>query len=250
MPNAETVALRAVCLKAVCLKAVATHALALPDLRELRREQTTWTPRQTEEYRASADAQADAFWEKVKRTPAYPHLTPEEREFARKRCSELTPRDQNRFSWRIEAYQVLLWALGILPELPPFYRLAAREILDLRASELLAAKTLRNSAEIEAMRDTAELWRWRSRTREMFEAGSEDPEIRTIVKATAAFALENGAIEQVIDDDFGVEGHAYCDLPEGEWQGLTSVTVERHLALNWLCRYAPGDRWDETPTDT
>jgi len=26
--------------------------------------------------------------------------------------------------------------------------------------------------------------------------------------------------------------------------------MERHKALNWLCGFAPGNRWDETPTDT
>lgn len=30
----------------------------------------------------------------------------------------------------------------------------------------------------------------------------------------------------------------------------TSIIMERHFALNWLCGMAPGNRWDETPTDT
>jgi hypothetical protein len=31
---------------------------------------------------------------------------------------------------------------------------------------------------------------------------------------------------------------------------VSSATIERHFALNWLRGYAPGNEWDETPTDT
>jgi hypothetical protein len=31
---------------------------------------------------------------------------------------------------------------------------------------------------------------------------------------------------------------------------VKSVAVERHFTLNWLCGYAPGNEWDDTPTGT
>ena len=40
------------------------------------------------------------------------------------------------------------------------------------------------------------------------------------------------------------------DLTEEEWREVTSIAAERHFALNWLCGYAPGNRWDATPTET
>jgi hypothetical protein len=60
---------------------------------------------------------------------------------------------------------------------------------------------------------------------------------------------EEGRFE-VIDEDFAVHGKAYRDLSPEEWSEVRSITLERHFALNWLCGYAPNNRWDETPTDT
>ena len=45
-------------------------------------------------------------------------------------------------------------------------------------------------------------------------------------------------------------GKAYRDLGPEEYAIATSIARERHFALNWLCGHAPGNRWDETPTDT
>jgi hypothetical protein len=53
-----------------------------------------------------------------------------------------------------------------------------------------------------------------------------------------------------VDEDFAVGGKAYRDLSAEEFANVTSITVERHFALNWLCGRAPENRWDETPTAT
>ena len=120
---------------------------------------------------------------------------------------------------------------------------------------------LRSRKELEAARSTAEVWHWRSRTRQLIEAGRSfdpSPEMSkaglgsydAIVRFTANKLKQSGELAQIVDDDFAVGGKAYRDLSKEDWANVTSITAERHFALNWLCGQAPGNRWDETPTDT
>src|SRR5579871_4960160 len=51
------------------------------------------------------------------------------------------------------------------------------------------------------------------------------------------------------DGDFPAFGNPYWDISEEEYSIATSIAVERHQALNWICGRAPNNRWDETPTD-
>ena len=66
----------------------------------------------------------------------------------------------------------------------------------------------------------------------------------------AGKVARKGDLTQCIEEDFPAKGKAYRSLTPEEWQEVNSIAVERHLAFNWLCGYAPGNRWDETPTDT
>jgi hypothetical protein len=54
----------------------------------------------------------------------------------------------------------------------------------------------------------------------------------------------------LIDEAFPANGEAYRDLDDAQARALASIALERHTALNRLCGRAPGNRWDETPTDT
>jgi hypothetical protein len=120
---------------------------------------------------------------------------------------------------------------------------------------------LREHAKISRERATAELWHWRSRTRQLIEEGREFPQDEgmkaagfssydDIVRFSARKAAEEGTIPSCVAEDFPARTKAYRDLSPNEWNEVNSITVERHYALNWLCGYAPGNRWDETPTDT
>ncbi len=71
-----------------------------------------------------------------------------------------------------------------------------------------------------------------------------------VVKMAAHLAAEKGDIPAVIGNDFPVFGRSYRDITSEEFAVVTSIAMERHKALNWLCGYAPRNRWDETPTDT
>jgi hypothetical protein len=70
-----------------------------------------------------------------------------------------------------------------------------------------------------------------------------------IVRFTAKKLDEEGRM-RAIDEDFPAKGKASRELSDDEWSEVRSITMERHIALNWLCGYAPNNEWDETPTDT
>jgi hypothetical protein len=161
-------------------------------------------------------------------------------------------------SWRKESLGVLLWALSVLDAMPAYdtefpEKVHMEGVGWLRpASEFLSEVKVRSPEEIGRARDIAELWHWRARTRQLQEQGYKAPDefgsLDEIVKMAARLARENGDIPPPIDDDFPAFGKAYRDLTEGEYSRATSIAMERHYALNWLCGYA--EDWDEVPTDT
>jgi len=158
-----------------------------------------------------------------------------------------------------------LWALGLLPGMPPYDTNADPELIGELPREtargFIKSAQLRPQTQIDRARDLAELWHWRSRTRQLIEKGEAleaDENMKAagfhsfddIVRVTAQKAFEKGNIQACIGMDFPVKGRAYRDRSPEEWSEVTSITAERHFALNWLCGYAPRNRWDETPTDT
>jgi len=168
-------------------------------------------------------------------------------------------------TWRNESAQALLWALGLLPGMPPYDTNADPELIGELPREtargFIKSAQLRPQTQIDRARDLAELWHWRSRTRQLIEKGEAleaDENMKAagfhsfddIVRVTAQKAFEKGNIQACIGMDFPVKGRAYRDRSPEEWSEVTSITAERHFALNWLCGYAPRNRWDETPTDT
>ena len=106
------------------------------------------------------------------------------------------------------------------------------------------------------MQSRAKLWHWRSRTRQLEEEGTPLPEqlpvksYEEIVRITVDAASEEGSLEAVRDGDFKAMGKAFRYLSADEWSSVQSIIMERHRALNWLCGYAPDNRWDDVPTHT
>lgn len=162
-------------------------------------------------------------------------------------------------SWLMESAECLLWALGYVDQLPPYD--AQSDVEDLNRPPpdgivaLVRNATLRDAEVISKARTVAELWHWRSRTRQLQESGRpvdlpNNFTLVEIVRMTAEQATADGLFEQPIEGDFPVRGRSYARLTEDEWAEVTSIAMERHKALNWLCGYAPGNKWDETPTNT
>jgi hypothetical protein len=114
---------------------------------------------------------------------------------------------------------------------------------------------------IDQARDVAESWHWRSRTRELIERGDafpDNPKMKAIgfrsyddvVRFSARNHAQEGRLSHCVEEDYPAKGKAYRDLTQSEWSEVRSITVERHYTLNWLCGYAPENKWDETPINT
>jgi hypothetical protein len=211
----------------------------------------------------TAAKQRDDFWSRL--GPLRQALSPREREFAASTMISMTSAQQIAASWRLEAIRTLLWALNVMGEMLPYDAPAGDAFLKKfkgdEFDQTLATSRLRPTAELEDARSTAELWHWRARTRQLIEQGKVFPQtpqtakagIRTfddVVRISAKLASERGTIPTQIDGDFPLLGKAYRDASAQEFAQANSIAMERHFALNWLCGYAPGGRWDETPTDT
>lgn len=213
--------------------------------------------------RAAHDARARALDTDIAATlasaPDTAEATRDELHFLRKRPTRVTRSDALDVSWRAESLAVLLWALGRLDALPPFDTQADPEPLLALADRLVAegaAPTLRVPAEVERMQACAKLWHWRSRTRQLEEDGTPLPEglpvtsYEEIVRLTTDAAQQDGMLDAVRDGDFKAMGKGFRWLTSDEWSSVQSIIVERHRALNWLCGYAPANRWDDVPTHT
>ncbi len=251
-----------VAARTLILHLVVLHALAAPPRDMLAQMMAGWSPTDRQEFADQAKKRANDSWEQLGSLKA--QMSPLEREFAASTMLTMTEAQQSDAQWRLESFQVLLWALGKLPQLPSFDVQPSVEILKGYSPEGAAAfvegARLRPDGEIGRMRDAAELWHWRSRTRQLIEMGDKlEPtpsmaanglkSYEDIIRVAAEQAVRDG-IATTMAGDFAACGKPYHSLTAKEWSAVRSITVERHFALNWLCGYAPGNRWDETPTDT
>lgn len=245
------------------LKKVVGYAFAAPPRSMLQEMLQRWSEDDVKKFTESAIAQRENYWGPLEKLAQWEDLaTPKERELAASTIVTMTGQEQTNALWRIEAIQVLLWSLGKLDALPPLDKRASMDLLkdvpNHPDPSYIATLRPRSREELEGARLLAELWHWRSRTRTLTENGTPVPDglkakgIQTfddVVKMTADIAEEKGTVE-VVDHDFAISGKPYRNLTADEWSQVRSATVERHFTLNWLCGYAPGHRWDETPTGT
>ncbi len=200
----------------------------------------------------------------LRKAGAWEAVSPKERAFIESYGSGISDQALTDAVWRKESLAMLLWALSLTREWPAMDQEYSQD--DLKklgqiAAELKGSPQLRPHEEIAAKRNLAELWHWRVRTRELIDRGEvfpQTPETRKaginsyddVVRFSARAGLEKGNLPRIIDDDFVFAGKAFRELSEEEFSAARSIIMERHHALNWLCGHAPGNRWDETPTDT
>ena len=207
----------------------------------------------------------DRGWNRMRQPPFWEELSPEEKQFLSTPVDQLTDGQFTDACWRIESIQALMWCLGMIETMPPYDTRASDEPLKLEVfrdyTKLLNDAQLRPAAEIDATREEAELWHWRSRTRELIEKGTYQPDpsileglpyqsLDEIVRIVAQKLAGETPPKLTIDEDFAAMGKAYRDLTDDEWSDVRSITIERHLALNWVCGYGPDNRWEQTPTHT
>ena len=257
-PDAKDVAIRA-----VVLRHVFSYAMSLPQPATIKTASASWSDEERSHFELESRSHRDEHWASLGDLKKY--LSPSEKRFSEMTRSNVEEQALLNGSWRVEAITVLAWALGQIADIPPFDEQSTPELLGgfmwIQPELLISAATLRSNEEIEKERDRAQSWHWRSRTRRLIADGAkfpEDPNLASaglhsfddVVRQTSVLYVEDGTIDAHIDFDFPAFGKAYRDLSEEEWSTVRSITMERHTAFNWLCGYAPGHRWDETPTDT
>jgi hypothetical protein len=224
-----------------------------------------WTEADRLELATARETQSKRFWDSVNSSPIFPYLSLWERQFATKTILTMSLQQHLDGMWRLEAAQILMWALHLLAEVPApdtqsDIDLPNLEMLN-RPTSFLSSVVLRAQSEISRSRNLAELWHWRSRTEELIREGQPllpDEQMtkqglrsyQDIVRVAVNAAYESGDIHCVIGDDFGVKGKSYAELSAEEWSEVRSISIERHRALNWLCGHSPNNEWDQTPTDT
>ena len=198
--------------------------------------------------RAEADLRERGLWELA---------TESEQRFLTRSPLEADERMRVDASWSLEALAPLSWALGLVPELPPYEAVVEPEFLagfpDASLDELTARAQPRSDAERDRARSLAELWLWRARTRELIERRTPPPRgfksFDEIVRKAAANGQRQKLLDTLVDGDFALFGRAYRDLDPQAFATVRSLSIERLRAHNWLCGRAPENRWDRTPID-
>ena len=118
----------------------------------------------------------EEFWQSPRQAGLWSHLSRRERQLARSTSATMRAQQQVDASWRTEAVQTLMWALGLVPQLPAYDTMANPDLLKSvpfgEVSDFISSAQLRDQAEINRERDIAELWHWRSRTKQLIEEGA------------------------------------------------------------------------------
>ncbi|HEX5104527.1 MAG TPA: DUF4272 domain-containing protein, partial [Pirellulaceae bacterium] len=113
----------------VVLKFIVAHAMIAPPRDMLNEWMRSWPPHEYAGFEREATARNKAFWQKALDAGLWEELSPEELELASATIVTMTQQQQVNASWRIEAAQVLMWALELIPELPPYDTQASHDLL-------------------------------------------------------------------------------------------------------------------------
>ena len=245
----------AVLQRAKILAAYIVHAMAWPPPEFIPGIMAEWSAEDRDAFILKYDQVSQSMRESLESSGLWADTTPLERAFFEARLPDRTMQQVLNAAWSMEALVCCLWALGILPEVPPYD--TPTSVLDrVPKGDASGLGELRPAAEIERARTIAELWHWRGRTRQLLEQGVQLPPLPDgltfddIVRIAAEQAANEGHTPAFCGADFPAFGKPYRELSQEEFGVITSITYERHKALNWLCGLAPDNQWDQTPTDT
>jgi hypothetical protein len=169
----------------------------------------------------------DQLVEWLRRERLWEAVSPKEAEFLL--CESPSEQDRINATWRAEALFPLLWALGLIAEMPSPQQLCDVQLIRSELPPLLSSvrefvstARLRNEKEIYAANNEVYHIHWRVR----------DARLRGL-------PAPPGKLPRMphVDSDPPVESYD------------SGVVWERHYALNWLIGYC-GQDWDDITTDT
>ena len=253
-PDAGAVMARVIILESLFVKGLAT-----PPPEYIAECKQRWSGDEWKKFCKEERAQNGQLIERLRQNGLWSSMDRHERQFMEAESPEISQQALIDLSWRAESIVCLLWALGYISELLPYDQQADPKLSNKLPAEpaeaLIQKAAFRPHELIEKQRDLAELWHWRSRTRQLQESGFKftfpgDMTIQRVIQMVSAKAAADGEIAEPIGDDFPAFGKPYRDLTRQEYSQATSIAMERHHAFNWLCGLAPGNRWADTPTDT
>jgi Domain of unknown function (DUF4272) len=253
-PDAKMVMARLIVLKYVYVKGLAT---APPEY--VAKAKGTWSTDEWNNFIEQTRSQNRELIKRLQQSRLWDAMAVDEQRFMQADPTQVTQQMLADASWRVESILCLLWALGYIPEFPTYDEQADSDLpkkLPAESSAVLLEKAaLRPHDLINNQRNAAELWHWRSRTRKLQESGHSfrlpnRMTIEEIVQKAAQKCAADRLIPSPIEGDFPAFGKPYRELTSQEYSTATSIAAERHFALNWLCGYAPANRWEDTPTDT
>ena len=258
-PTSKDVFARLMILKYVVVHALTTPRHMLTDLF------ATWSETERTTFDGACKQRADANVAKLKELGLWSHASPDEKVYLQSYGSRMDEYKHKAATWRMECAGTIMWSLGLLTSWPSIDKEMDTDLLKSIPIQKLGSLSkhpeLRKQGEVAAKRDLIELWHWRVRTRRLIEEGrpfEADENMKRaglnsfddIVRFCAKAAHKNGELPEIIGEDFVFLGKPFRSLPSEEYQMATSIIMERHHALNWLCGMAPSNRWDETPTGT
>ena len=168
-PSAVDVARRAAILKHQFV-----HVATTPGRELVRQLSAQWSDVDRRKFTAAIEENRRHLVDELRSSGLWEGTSPSERAIFEYPPLQLTDRQIIDTSWRAEALGCLVWALGLLDRLPTYdTQMDPKQVLPLitvnEVGAFLRDATLRPSSEIERARDVAELWQWRSRTRELQE---------------------------------------------------------------------------------
>lgn len=246
--------------RAAILKHIFVKALATPPAEALAEWMKSWTEEDRRNFIAGFFTQFTAQEKQLRASGLWDSMASDEREFIQTGILETTEQQRIDASWLAEPFMCLVWALREIDQLPPYDQEANPDLMKSHLAkslnQIMKGAKLRPRADIERQRAWAELWHWRCRTRMLLESGKipavleNGTSMNEVIGKAAKLAAAQGAFNSPIDDDFPAYGKPFRSTSAEEFTHITSISRERHRAFNWLCGYAPENRWEETPTDT
>ncbi len=247
------------------LKYIVVHAGTTPPKPILNPLLEKWPEARRKDFDSKFKRLAEANAAAMRRLRLWKHVSPDERSFLQSFGSRMDEYAQIAAGWRMECAGMIMWALRLFNTWPKidaqFDPDLLKDVPIQKVGLFSRHPKLRRHEEISAKRDLMEFWHWRVRTRQLIEQDHPfEPDdkmkmaglnkLDDIVRFSAKAAHEKGDLPEILDEDCVFLGRPFRSLTAEQYQNATSIIMERHYALNWLCGMAPGNRWDETPTET
>ncbi|HET6324455.1 MAG TPA: DUF4272 domain-containing protein [Planctomycetaceae bacterium] len=178
-------------------------------------------------------------------------LEPDEWKVLQRPVGGIDPQDHINAMWRVEGLAVLAWALE-LHKLPPDDELidpgdhfASLGLFDVAvARECLRSPKLRAAEELGVMQTHLLMLHWRLRSYSIHRASMD---FAAYSKSCWLGSFDISAF-RLIDNDLAIGSLAIHDAEEAARKMVSSLALERHLAINWLMGYS--EIYSETDTST